>query len=98
MTQQITILATIHARAGREADVEARMRIMVEASRKEAGCLRYDMHRAEDDGASFIMVEYWASAQALGLHDDSAHMAALRADLPHMLDRPIEVRRLVQVF
>lgn len=94
---QVTVIATLHARPGQEAALEARMRSMIEATRREAGCIRYDMHRAADDAASLIMVEYWASAEALQAHDDSAHMAALVADLPALVDRPVEVRKLAPV-
>lgn len=94
---QVTVIATLHARPGQEVALEARMRSMIEATRREAGCIRYDMHRAADDAASLIMVEYWASAEALQAHDDSAHMAALVADLPALVDRPVEVRKLAPV-
>lgn len=94
---QVTVIATLHARPGQEAALEARMRSMIEATRREAGCIRYDMHRAADDAAILIMVEYWASAEALQAHDDSAHMAALVADLPALVDRPVEVRKLAPV-
>lgn len=93
MTQQVTIIATLHARPGQEAALAARMRTMIEATRQEQGCVLYDMHRAEDDPASFIMVEYWRDAAALELHFASSHMAALGADLPQLVDRPVEIRR-----
>lgn len=94
---QVTVIATLHARPGQEAALEARMRTMIEATRREAGCIRYDMHRAADDAASLVMVEYWVSAEALQSHDDSAHMAALVADLPALVDRAVEIRMLAPV-
>lgn len=94
---QVTVIATLHARPGQEAALEARMRTMIEATRREAGCIRYDMHRAADDAASLVMVEYWVSAEALQAHDDSAHMAALVVDLPALVDRPVEIRKLAPV-
>jgi len=97
MTEQVTVIATLHASPGQEAALEARMRTMIAATRDEAGCIRYDMHRAHDDPATLIMVEYWASAAALQSHDDSAHMAALGADLPRLIDRPVEVRKFSAV-
>jgi len=94
---QITVIATLHARAGQEAALEARMCTMIAATREEAGCIRYDLHRAEDDPASFVMVEYWRSAEDLQRHFDSAHMAALGRDLPDLLDQPVQIRRLAAV-
>lgn len=93
MNQQVTIIATLHARAGQEEALATRMRAMALDTRREAGCILYDLQRSSDDPREFIMVEYWADAQALALHDASAHMAALRADLPALLERPVAVRR-----
>lgn len=95
---QVTVIATLHARAGQEAALDARMRTMIAATREEAGCIRYDMHRADDDPASFVMVEYWRSAEDLQLHFDSPHMAALGRDLPELLDQPVQIRRLSPVI
>ena len=93
MNQQVTIIATLHARAGQEEALAARMRAMALDTRREAGCILYELQRSSDDPREFIMVEYWADAEALALHDASAHMAALRADLPALLERPVAVRR-----
>lgn len=93
MNEQVTVIATLHAQAGKEEALLARLLRMVEDTRKEAGCLRYDLQRAHDDGAEFVFVEYWRDAQALAEHDASAHMAALGRDLPPLLARPPVIRR-----
>ena len=97
MRQQVTIIATLHARPGMEQALEARMRTMIAATRQEPGCIRYDLQRSELDSASYVMIEYWADAQALQLHFDSPHMAALSQDLPELLDRPVHIERLTPV-
>ncbi|MGF6272504.1 quinol monooxygenase YgiN [Massilia sp. UYP11] len=91
--QQVTIIATLYAKAGQEAALAARMHEMIDATRKEAGCILYELQRSDEDPREFIMVEYWRDAEAIALHDASAHMAALVADLPALVDRPVVVRR-----
>lgn len=93
MNDQVTVIATLHAQAGKEEALRARLLQMVEDTVKEAGCLRYDLQRAQDDPAEFVFVEYWRDAQALGEHDASAHMAALQRDLPPLLDRSPVIRK-----
>lgn len=44
--------------------------------RHEAGCLRYDLHRVEDDPDTFILFEEWESQHALDAHDRAPHMVA----------------------
>ena len=97
MQEQVTIIATLYARAGHEEALAARLRAMVEETRKEAGCILYDLQRAHDDPREFIMVEYWRDAEAVELHDASAHMAALVADLPALVERPVAVRKFTPV-
>lgn len=93
MTQQVTIVASLYARPGQEDALAARMHEMARATREEAGCILYDLQRSLDDPFEFIMVEYWRDAEAVALHDASAHMAALVADLPALVDRPVSVRK-----
>lgn len=90
---QLTVIATLHVQPGKQAAFEARMAAMAAATRLEAGCILYDLQRAEDDPCEYIMVEYWRDAAALDEHFASAHMAALAADLPGLLDRPTTIRR-----
>lgn len=94
MKHEITLIATLHAQDGKAEALAARLHEMVRATREEAGCIAYDLHRAGDDHRECILVEYWRDAAAIDLHDASAHMAALKADLPALLDRPVVVRRL----
>jgi quinol monooxygenase YgiN len=93
MNQQVTIIATLYARAGQEAALAARMHAMTMETRKEAGCILYELQRSNEDPREFIMVEYWRDAEAVALHDASAHMAALVADLPALVERPVAVRK-----
>jgi len=91
--QQVTIIATLYAKAGQEDALAARMREMTFETRKEAGCILYQLQVSNDDPREFIMVEYWRDAEAVALHDASPHMAALVADLPALVDRPVAVRK-----
>lgn len=93
MSQQVTIIATLHAQPGKEEALAARMRQMALETRKEAGCILYELQRAHDDPREFVMLEYWRDAAAVEAHDASAHMAALVADLPALVDQPVAVRK-----
>lgn len=94
MEHTLTIIATLHAQEGKQDALAARLAEMVRETRKEAGCLAYDLHRPHDNARECVLVEYWRDAAALELHEASAHMAALRADLPALVDRPLGVRKL----
>ena len=94
MTHELTIIATLHAQEGRADALAARLHAMVRDTLQEAGCIAYDLHRAEHDPREFVLVEYWRDRAAIDLHDASAHMAAFKADLPALLDRPVSLQKL----
>lgn len=94
MNHDITIIATLHAQEGKIDATAACLHKMVSETVKEAGCIAYDLHQAADDPREFILVEYWRDAAALDLHEASAHMATLRAELPSLIDGPVGVRKL----
>jgi quinol monooxygenase YgiN len=62
------VIATIHARPGQEPKVLAILREIVVASRKEPGCLQYEISRSERDPASYVVVEKWAKRSDLERH------------------------------
>ena len=73
----ITVVATFQARAGKEAELKAALLGLLAPTRKEAGCLNYDLHQLPEDLARFLFHENWTSRELLDAHLKSAHIAAL---------------------
>lgn len=73
MPTPLTLIATITARPGQEAAVEAGLGLLVAPSQAEAGCLQYNLHRHQDNPAVFSMIEQWQDAAALSAHQQTAH-------------------------
>jgi len=73
----ITVVATFHARPGKETALKAALTGLVAPTRNEAGCLNYDLHAALDDPAKFLFHENWTSQAHLDAHLKSAHLATL---------------------
>ena len=73
----ITVVATFEARPGREADLKAALIALVAPTRKEMGCLNYDLHASPEDPAKFLFHENWSSKAALDAHMETAHIKAL---------------------
>ncbi len=46
---------------------------------EESGCLHYTLHRSQDEPEKLVVVERWASAEALAEHAAAPHMNAMRA-------------------
>lgn len=72
----LTIVAHIHAHADRVALVEAELRKLIPITRKERGCVRYDLHRDNDSATHFMFLESWESHELWQTHMEAPHLAA----------------------
>jgi quinol monooxygenase YgiN len=72
------LLAQLQAKEGEEEAVGKALLAMVEPTRKEPGCLCYNLHQSQKDKSQFMFYEQWASSEALSAHGKSAHMKAMQ--------------------
>ena len=73
----VTVVATFQARPGKESDLRAALIGLLEPTRRESGCLNYDVHQSTEEPGKFLFHENWASKAALDAHLQSAHIQAL---------------------
>jgi quinol monooxygenase YgiN len=76
-SQTVTVVATFQARPGKEAELRAVLIGLIAPTRKEAGCLNYDLHQSTEDAAKFLFHENWTSKAALDAHLQSPQIKAL---------------------
>ena len=70
----------------------AAARQAVAATVKEDGCISYDVHQSVSDPSRLVLVERWASRDALSHHLDTPHLKAWRAaGAEFIIDRMVEV-------
>ncbi len=65
---------------------------MLEPTRKEAGCISYELVNNTADPAEFVFVEEWASQEAINAHMETPHLKGLVADSAPLLAAPLDVR------
>ncbi|KAB1438963.1 putative quinol monooxygenase [Pseudodesulfovibrio senegalensis] len=59
-------------------------------SRKDSGCLQYDMHRLPDDPDQFMLYERWESQELLDAHLGAEHLAGVQKEMADVLvDKPL---------
>jgi quinol monooxygenase YgiN len=72
----IYVAATFRIRPGTiEPFVEAAYAV-IDAARREPGCLLYDLHASVTDPDRLVCLEQWDSREALDRHLATAHLAA----------------------
>src|SRR5437899_3774026 len=69
----VTLIVILRAREGQETLLEAELRALVGPTRKEDGCLTFDLHRAVDNSGAFLLHEVWATRDAHTEHMHTPH-------------------------
>jgi len=72
----LVIFAEITARKGLEETVRDNLKSLVEPTRAEPGCIRYDLYQDSLHPERFMFHEVWDSAAALDRHKKSVHITA----------------------
>ncbi len=77
----IILTAIVKAKPGQEEAVKEVLLGMVEPTRKEPGCLCYNLHQSKSDKTQFMFYAQWASKKAIDAHGKTPHMKALGGKL-----------------
>lgn len=64
---------------------------LVENSRKEKGCLQYDLHQSIAKPGVFVLHEQWESQEILDLHNAQEYLKNFFAIAGDLISEPIEV-------
>ncbi len=91
MAEQVTVVARIQAQPGREDHVRRELLRLVAETRREQGCLNYDLLQLPGNPTQFLFYENWTSQAHLDAHARSPHIQAFRALAPELLAAPTEI-------
>ncbi len=69
----VTLIVILHSREGQETLLEAELRALASPSRREEGCITFDLHRSVDTPGAFLLHEVWASREVHTEHMHSPH-------------------------
>lgn len=83
----IILTAMVKAKPGQEEAVKEVLMDLVEPTRKESGCLCYNLHQSKSDKGLFMFYEQWASQAAIDAHGQTPHMKALGGKLKDKTDK-----------
>lgn len=74
MTGPVRVVALLRTQPGKGGEQVAAFEALAPVVRAEEGCIHYDLHEVAGDPDRFVVLERWASAEALAAHAASAHM------------------------
>jgi quinol monooxygenase YgiN len=69
----VTLTVIVRAKESQELLLEAELRALVAPTRREEGCLQYDLHRSAELAGQFFLHEVWASREHHAAHARTPH-------------------------
>jgi quinol monooxygenase YgiN len=88
----IYVIATLKLTPGAQPRLAEPARICIDATRKEKGCLSYDLHASVADADTMVFVERWETREDLTAHSKQPHLQTWREiSAPYLLSRSIEI-------
>jgi len=69
----LTLVVSMRARTGQQLLLEAELKALVGPTRKEDGCITYDLHRSADSAEGYLLHEIWATRDAHTAHTKTPH-------------------------
>ncbi|MBI5483322.1 MAG: antibiotic biosynthesis monooxygenase [Deltaproteobacteria bacterium] len=86
---KITVVAKIVAKKDCIEAVKAELLKLIPPTRKENGCIEYNLHQDNSDPAVFLFVETWESAAAIEKHITTDHYKAYAKALDGLLEEKV---------
>ncbi|MCP3940096.1 MAG: antibiotic biosynthesis monooxygenase [Desulfobacteraceae bacterium] len=74
--KSLTIIARIEANKDRIDLVKSELIKLIEPTRKEQGCLQYDLHQDNENPENFIFYENWETRELWQTHMENDHLKA----------------------
>src|SRR3989440_12019388 len=59
----VTLAVILRPRDGQDLMLEAELRALIGPTRKEEGCLRYDLHRSVEGPSAYLLHEIWETRE-----------------------------------
>jgi quinol monooxygenase YgiN len=69
----VTLAVILRPRDGQGMMLEAELRALIGPTRKEEGCLRYDLHRSVEGPGAFLLHEIWETREHHTAHTKTNH-------------------------
>lgn len=91
-SQAVHVVAHVDTVGGAQADAPGLLKRLAAASRKERGCLRFDVLQHAMRANHFTIIEMWENQNALDAHAAAPHTKQYRDELQPMSGSPLDER------
>ena len=92
-TKKLRVVALFQAQKGNEKKVLDLLTQLIEPTRKEKGCVFYELHQNLNNPQDIAFIEEWESEADLNVHLESAHIKEIIPQVLPLLVSVPDVRR-----
>jgi quinol monooxygenase YgiN len=93
----VRVVARIVARPGKMEELRVLLQGLIEPTRREPGCVVYELLQNKTDPTDLTFVEEWSSEAELDAHLQSPHLQHARVRLPDLAATDPDIRRYMVV-
>lgn len=90
---KVRVVALFKSKPGRSEDLKNFLSALIPPTRRETGCLRYELHQNAADPSDFVFLEEWESHAAIDAHMQSSHVQAALPRVGEFLEADPDIRR-----
>ena len=90
--KSVVVFAGFKAKENKADELKAELTSLVEPTRTEEGCLRYELHRDSGEPGSFMFYEVWRSQEDLDKHLGTPALVRLLGLVPKLCSESPMVR------
>ncbi|HEY9811848.1 MAG TPA: putative quinol monooxygenase [Halomicronema sp.] len=90
---KVRVVAKVLALSDKIEELKTLLIELLEPTRKETGCIFYDLMQNQTNPTEFVFVEEWESEADLQAHLASAHIQKALAKCENLVEMPPDIRR-----
>jgi len=92
MANGLRVVARIKAKQDKIEEVKRLLSGLIEPTRKESGCVSYELLQNCQDPTDFTFIEEWTSDAALSEHFETKHFKNAQPHLPELTAEESDIR------
>ena len=97
MGNGVRVVVKVVARIEAIAEITTIVLKLAAQSRKETGCVSYEVLKDMSNAEIFVLIEEWTSVAALDAHNKTAHFHEAVSNSQPFLAKPLEVGRYAAI-
>jgi len=89
----VRVIARITGKIEKVQELKSLLLGLLEPTRREKGCIRYELLQSNSDPTDFNFVEEWTGDDAIDAHFETSHLQKVLSEIGPLLAKEPDIRR-----